>query len=66
MSDTTMFRLSGGDMVSHGCRKYALGISGVERKNFHGSIIVGKSHYTPSSVLCLDGTTTPGPYAKTL
>jgi len=48
--------------MQHDCREHALGVSGVVRKQFHGSSICGKSH--PPSVLCLDGTTTKGTYPK--
>jgi len=41
---------------------YAPKVSGVERTKFHGSLIVGKSH--PPSGLCLNATTTLGPYPK--
>jgi len=40
----------------------AVRVSGVVRKKFNGSLIVGKSH--PPSVLCQDGTTTTGPYSE--
>jgi len=48
------------DTGLHAWCEHALGVPGVVRKKFNGSKIVGKSH--PPSVLCLDGTTTPGPY----
>jgi len=59
-----MYPLSGRNTGLHGCREHALGFPGVVRKKFNGSRIVGKSH--PPSVLCQDGTTTPGPYTKCL
>jgi len=57
-----VYPLSGGNTGLHGCGEHALGVSGVVRKKFNGSRIVRKS-LTPS-VLCQDGTTTPGPYPK--
>jgi len=41
---------------------YAPKVSRLVRINLHGSSIVGKSH--PPSVLCLDATTTTGPYPE--